>query len=160
MKKLFYIFLIAVTLMALTACGPKAERDTANFFTAFVSKVEQTAGSFMAVFSSKAEKSAKAFFKAIEHSDFTSAKEHTTEQGQQLLGMFESLTESMSDAQKAEMNKTKHKILKTVVEGDSAIVTFEQWETDAPEDKNVHELKMKKIDGAWKVDLAKEDLNK
>lgn len=130
MKKLIYILLIAVVLLALTACG------------------------------SKAEKSAKEFFNAMENQDFAAAKNHTTEQGQQLLTMLESFTENMSDEQKAEMTKTKYNILKTVEKDDSAIVTFEQWDVDSPEDKDTHELKMTKIDGAWKVDLAKEDLDK
>ncbi|MCB5270823.1 MAG: DUF4878 domain-containing protein [Candidatus Cloacimonetes bacterium] len=130
MKKLFYILLIAVALLALAACGAKSEKP------------------------------ARAFFDALENHDFTTAKSHTTEQGQQLLEMLESFAESMSEEQRTEMNKTRYNILKTVEDKDSAIVTFEKWETDRPDEKSVHELKMVKIDGIWKVDLAKEDLDK
>ncbi|MCB5253361.1 MAG: DUF4878 domain-containing protein [Candidatus Cloacimonadaceae bacterium] len=130
MKKLVYVFLIGLTLLALTACGVKAE------------------------------KSAKEFFNALEKQDFEGAKKHTTEAGQQLLTMVESFAENMSEEQKAELSKTKYNILSTVEDGDNAVVNYEQWEEDSPEDKVTHELKMIKIDGAWKVDLAKEDLDK
>ncbi len=130
MKKLFYILLIVLVLLALTACGAKPE------------------------------KTAKAFFDAMENHDFATAKAHTTEQGQQLLEMIESFSENMSEEQKDQMKKAKYNILKTVQTDDTAIVSFEQWETDTPEDKSVHALNMVKIDGTWKVDLAKEDLDK
>ncbi|MCB5264662.1 MAG: DUF4878 domain-containing protein [Candidatus Cloacimonetes bacterium] len=130
MKRLVYILLISLALFALAACGAKSEKP------------------------------ARAFFDAIENNDFAAARKHTTEQGQQLLEMLESFAENMSEEQKTEMKKTRYKILKTVEEEDSAIVTFEKWNTDSPDEKNIHELKMKKIDGTWKVDLAKEDLDK
>lgn len=130
MKKLVYTLLIAIALLALAACGAKSEKQ------------------------------ARAFFDAIESHDFAAAKSHTTEQGQQLLEMLESFAESMSEEQRAEMNRTRYKILKSVEEKDSAIVTFEKWETDTPDEKSTHELKMVKVDGNWKVDLAKEDLDK
>lgn len=130
MKKFVYVLLIVVTLLALTACAAKAE------------------------------KTAKAFFDALENQDFASAKKHTSERGQQLLTMIESFAENMSEEQKAEMGETRYKVLKTVEEKDSAIVTFEQWQEDRPDSKAVHEIKMKKIDGTWKVDLNKEDLDK
>ena len=130
MKKLVYILLIALALLVLAACGAKSEKP------------------------------ARAFFDAIENHDFAAAKSLTTEQGQQLLEMLESFAQSMSEEQRAEMNKTRYNILKTVEDKDSAIVTFEKWETDSPDEKSIHELKMIKIDGVWKVDLAKEDLDK
>lgn len=130
MKKTVYILLIVVTLLALAACG------------------------------SKPNHTARAFFDAIENQDFATAKKHTTEHGQQLLEMIESFAENMSENQRSEMNKTKYKILETVEDKDSAIVTFEQWGEDSPDNKNVHTLRMKKIDGNWKVDLAKDDLDK
>jgi hypothetical protein len=130
MKHIAYILLIAMALLALTACGNKVEN------------------------------AAKSFFDAMERQDFEAAKAYTTEQGQQLLSMMQSFAENMSEEQKEGYEKLKYNILETVEDGDSAIVTFEQWEVNNPEDKDVHELKLKKIDGSWKVDLAKEDLDK
>jgi len=130
MKKVLYILLILLALLALSACGNKAEKAARNFFD------------------------------AMENQDIAKAKTYTTEQGQQFLSMLESFSASMSDEQKAEMEKMQYTILETVEDGDTALVTFEQWEVDSPDDKETHELKLIKVDGSWKVDLAKDDLDK
>ncbi len=130
MKKVFFILLITITLLALSACG------------------------------SKPQSTARKFFDAMENQDFAGAQKYVTDEGQELLNMMQSFSENMSEEQKAGYEKLKYNILKTVEQGDSATVTFEQWDENNPEDKNVHEIKLKKIDGSWKVDLAKENIDK
>ncbi|HCM16460.1 MAG: hypothetical protein WCY87_02740 [Candidatus Cloacimonadales bacterium] len=130
MKKISILLLIIVALLGLTACG---------------NKVESTA---------------KSFFKALENQDFEAAKKLSTEEGQQLLTLIEGFAQSADEEQIADMKKTKYEIVETVVEGDSAVVKYRQWNTDKPEAKEDHELQMKKVEGAWKVHFVKDDVQK
>ncbi len=130
MKKFYYILLIVLALLALSACG---------------NKIESTA---------------RSFFDAMEKQDIAKMKDYVTEEGQQILTMAEAFTAEMSEEQKDGMEKMKYKILETTEDGDNAVVSFEQWEVDNPEDKETNELKLTKIDGEWKVDLSKEDMDK
>lgn len=130
MKQVLFILLITIMLLALSACG------------------------------SKSQSTARKFFDAMEKQDFEGAKEYVTAEGQELLNMMQSFSDNMSEEQKAGYEKLKYNILKTVEEGDSATVTFEQWDVKSPEEKDVHEIKLKKINGSWKVDFAKEDIDK
>lgn len=130
MSKLSILLVILVTLIGLSACQPKPET------------------------------AANAFFKALENQDFEAAKELSTQEGQQLLSLIQSFAENADEEQLAEMKNTKYKVIETKVEGDSAVVVYEQWDTTNPDSKESHELQMRKIDGDWKVHFVKNDLQK
>lgn len=130
MKKLSLLLLVVIAIMGLTACGNKAENT------------------------------AKSFFKALETQDFDTAKKLATEDGQQLLTLIQSMSESAPEEQKAELTKKRYNVLETIVEGDSATVKYEEYSTDNPDDKTTQELQMLKVEGSWKVHFAKDDIQK
>jgi len=130
MRNLRILLLVFLALVGLTACAKKPEPV------------------------------AKAFFKALENQDFEAAKKLSTQEGQQLLSLIQSLTENVSEEQKAELLNTKYQVLDTIVDGDNATVTYERWEADSPESKESLTIQLKKIDGDWKVHFVKDDLQK
>ncbi|MCK9557897.1 MAG: DUF4878 domain-containing protein [Candidatus Cloacimonetes bacterium] len=130
MKKISILLLVIVALLGLAACG------------------------------NKAESTAKSFFNALENQDFDAAKKLTTEEGQQLLTLVEGFAQSAGEEQIADMKKNKYEVVETVIDGDSAVVKYRQWNTDKPDEKEDHDLQMKKVDGAWKVHFVKDDVQK
>jgi|SRR5690554_2124201 predicted small lipoprotein YifL len=130
MKRFLYIILIIMALVALSACGKPAEKTARNFFD------------------------------AMEQQDFAKAKNFVTEEGQELLTMIESFANSMSEEQKDEMVAMRYNITEVIEEGDAATVRFQQWEVENPDNIQDQELKLVKVDGNWKVDLAKDDIDK
>jgi PBP1b-binding outer membrane lipoprotein LpoB len=80
MKKLSLLLLVVIAIMGLTACGNKAENT------------------------------AKSFFKALETQDFDTAKKLATEDGQQLLTLIQSMSESAPEEQKAELTKKRYNL--------------------------------------------------
>nr|MDK2851108.1 hypothetical protein [Candidatus Cloacimonadota bacterium] len=130
MKRLLYIILIILALMALSACEKSSEKTARNFFD------------------------------AMEQQNFAEAKKYVTQDGQELLSMIETFANSMSPEQKDEMIAMRYKITEVVEQGDSATVRFQQWELNNPEEIQDQELKLVKVDGDWKVELAKDDIDK
>lgn len=130
MKKIFIAILVLSILFALSACGNKAEKVAQNFF------------------------------KALEKQDFTTAKQYASKQSQELLTFAEGFVKSMSEAQKEEMQSMKYKILETKVDGETAIITYEQWENTDPGKKETKTMNMIKEDGEWKVKLDKGNVGK
>jgi len=126
-KRIIVALLLVATLFALTACG------------------------------NKPEKTAQAFFNAMETHDIAAAKKLATQDSQALLTMAEGFLTEMDADQKAKLDKLKYNILETKVDGDSAVVTYEEWEAASPEAKKTKTLNMVKEDGNWKVKVEKED---
>lgn len=130
MKKMIILLLVMVAIFALAACG------------------------------NKAESTAKAFFKALENQDFDAAKKLSTDEGQQLLNFLQEFSKNASEDQLSELRNTRYEILETVIEGDSAVVKYKQWNTETPDKIENHDLQMQKVDGAWKVHFVKDDVQK
>ncbi len=130
MKRLILAILVIVVLLAVSACGKKPETT------------------------------ARAFLDAVAEHDFAKAKELATEDSQALLSMAESFVNEMSDEQKTEMEKKEYAITKTEIDGDNAIVTFEEWELSKPDQKKTNTLNLVKIDGDWKVKVEKGNAGK
>lgn len=130
MKKMIILLLVMVAIFALAACG------------------------------NKAESTAKAFFKALENQDFDAAKKLSTDEGQQLLNFLQEFSKNASEDQLSEIKNTRYEILETVIEGDSAVVKYKQWNTETPDKIENHDLQMQKVDGAWKVHFVKDDVQK
>ncbi|MCB5259917.1 MAG: DUF4878 domain-containing protein [Candidatus Cloacimonetes bacterium] len=130
MKKMIILLLVMVAIFALAACG------------------------------NKAESTAKAFFKALENQDFDAAKKLSTDEGQQLLNFLQEFSKNASEDQLSELKNTRYEILETVIEGDSAVVKYKQWNTETPDKIENHDLQMQKVDGAWKVHFVKDDVQK
>lgn len=130
MKKLILAILVIVTLLALSACGKKPENT------------------------------ARAFLDALEKHDFAAAKQLATEDSQALLSMAESFVNEMTAEQKTEMDQKGYEITKTEVDGDSAVVTFEEWDVENPSEKKTNTLNLVKIDGDWKVKVEKGNAGK
>ncbi len=127
MKHIIVAMLLVATLLALTACGAKPE------------------------------KTAQAFFKAMETHDIAAAKKLATQDSQALLSMAEGFLTEMSAEQKAKLDKMKYNIIETKVDGETAVVSYEEWEASSPEAKKTKTLNMVKEDGAWKVKVEKEN---
>lgn len=100
----------------------------------------------------KPEDVAKAFVTAIADEDFETAKKHATEETKKMLGMMESMMSEMGDkaggGETGEFKEVKEKDI-----GDKkGTVTYccdENGEDD--------EVKLKKVDGEWKVHMDKEN---
>ena len=105
----------------------------------------------------KPEKTATAFLSAVQAKDFEKAKEYTTDEGKELLTMAATMTASMDEQ---EDENITFNIIETVVEGDSAVVKYEEIDGDNPDSKKEQELQMVKVDGDWKVALSKENAEK
>lgn len=96
------------------------------------------------------EEVTETFVKAIGKEDFATAKEHSTEKTQKLLGMMESMMEKMGGEKK--MNKGEFKeIKKSEKDGKEASVTY-----CCNKEGEDEEMKLKKVDGRWKVHIDKE----
>lgn len=130
MKKLLIVILLIATLMAIAACNSKAKHP---------------------------ETTANAFLTAMEKKDFENAKNLATPESE---GMLELIGSFMSSMNEEEMGTFEHKILETVVEGDSARVSYEMWTTQSPDQRELQEIKLIKSDGKWKVSLEKGDIAK
>ena len=130
MKKLILAILVIVVLLAVSACGKKPETT------------------------------ARAFLDAVAKHDFAAAKQLATEDSQALLSMAESFVNEMGDQQKTEMQEMEYAITKTEVDGDKAIVTFEQWEVSKPAEKKTNTINLVKVDGDWKVKVEKGNAGK
>lgn len=130
MRKIFIALLVLTALLVLAACG------------------------------SKPETTAKAFLSALEKMDFEAAKKHATKDSQELLTMAQSFVSSMPAEKKGDIEKKKFNITGTKIDGDTAVVTFEEWEEKTPDAKKTNELKMVKEDGKWKVKVEKGGMGK
>ena len=133
MKRIIIAILVIASLLLIAACGSKA---------------------------SGPEKTAQAFLDALENYDFTTAKSLATEESQGLLTMAEGFIGQMSDTDKEELDKKGYKIIKTEIEGETAVVTFEEWDVNDPETKKTNTLDLVKVDGDWKVKIEKENADK
>ncbi len=105
----------------------------------------------------KPEATATAFLKAVESKDFETAKQLVTSDSFAMLSIIESFVQNI-DA--ADIGKIEHQITETKVNGDSAIVTYDQWDESTPDDRQSNEIKLVKVDGEWKVSLEKDNANK
>lgn len=100
---------------------------------------------------------ADSFLSAMETRDFEAAKKLATPESEGMLSIFESFMANMTEE---DMGVYSHKILDTVVEGDSARVSYEIWTSVSPDEKEQQELKLVKLDGEWKASLEKGDMAK
>ncbi|HHV37794.1 MAG TPA: DUF4878 domain-containing protein [Candidatus Cloacimonetes bacterium] len=130
MKKLLYLILVIVILFSFTACEKKQA------------------------------KVAREFLEAMDRHDYDRARELSVKSGHEILDMLESFTEGLSDAALEENANTDFKIIKTVVKGDSATVTYEYWQKAEPDSIDIVELPLVIEDGEWKVDLSKDNVAK
>lgn len=130
MKKIIIASMVLLILFALSGCGKKPEKTAQQFFT------------------------------AMEKHDFEAAKKLVTKNSEELLTIAQGMVSQMSEEQKQEMANMKYNILDTKISGDSAIVSYEEWDTADPSAKKTKEMKMVKEGGDWKVNLDKESLDK
>jgi PBP1b-binding outer membrane lipoprotein LpoB len=117
-------------------------------------------GVLLAGCAKKPDATAKAFLKAIENHDFEAAKQYTTKDSQELLTLAKSFMDGMSEEQKEEMKDYTFKIVDTKIEGETAIVTYEEIDSKDPRINTSKEMKLVKEDGNWKVKLDKNSANK
>jgi len=99
------------------------------------------------------EKVAVNFMEAVGNMDFEKAGEYTTEEGKQLMIMMSSMAEQVEESEAAQIKPGSIKVVSSSIDGDKATVVLSL-------DGEENSLAMKKVDGAWKVDLSKEDLQK
>lgn len=99
------------------------------------------------------EDTALNFMKAVSDMDMEKAGKYTTEEGKQLLAMMGAMTSQMSDEELSEMKGAKITVVSSQVDGDTGSVVLSV-------DGEENALPMTKVDGAWKVDLNKESMNK
>jgi predicted small lipoprotein YifL len=130
MKKIIIASLVLAILLAVAGCGKKPEKTALQFFA------------------------------AMEKNDFEAAKKLVTKDSEQLMTLAQTFMTQMTDEQKKEVGNKKYKILDTKVTGDSAVVSYEEWDQEKPEARSTKEMKMVKEDGDWKVKLDKESANK
>jgi len=130
MKQLLISMLVVFALLALAACSSPEK------------KAEATAGAFLS---------------AVEQQDFESAKGLVTKESEGMLSIIEGFVTSTN---KDDLGSYQHNILSTVVEGDTARVSYETWTKDSPDTKETQELKLIKTDGDWKVSLEKGNFDK
>ncbi|MDP2172686.1 MAG: DUF4878 domain-containing protein [Candidatus Cloacimonadaceae bacterium] len=130
MKKTIIALLVLIVLIALVACG------------------------------NKADKVARKFFDAMDKKDFTAAKQYASKQSQELLTFAEQFMKNLNEDQKGDMDDMKYNIVETKIEGETAIVTYEQWKKSDPGNKQSKTLNMVKEDGEWKVKLDKGNVGK
>lgn len=114
----------------------------------------------LAACSNQPEKVAKEFFNAMEKRDFAAAKKLCTEDGVQLIEILESFANRMSEEQLKEELNTRYKVLSSTIEGNKAIVKYEEWDAQSPDEVSSRELALLKVDGKWKVDLSKDSISK
>ena len=90
------------------------------------------------------------FVKAIQKQDFATAKEHATDKTGKLLDMMKSMMEKMGDDKKMKQGEFKE-IKKSEKDGKEATVTY-CCNKEGKDD----EMKLKKVDGQWKVHFDKQ----
>lgn len=108
----------------------------------------------------KPEATAKAFLQAIEKRDFEAAKQFTTKDSQELLNLAKSFMDSMSEEQKEDMKDYKFKIVESKMDGETAIVTYQEIDAKDPRINKTKEMRLVKEDGNWKVKLDKNSASK
>ncbi len=99
------------------------------------------------------EGAAEAFMDALGELDVETAKAHATEESQQLLEFLEAMAAEMPEAEKEQMQSADFTVVSSEIDGDNAVVVLDSEGEEST-------LNMKKVDGKWKVDLSKEDLQK
>lgn len=98
----------------------------------------------------KPEDVAEAFIKAVNKEDFATAKQHATKKTGNMLDMMKGMIENMDEEQKGEKGEFKE-LKDTEVKEDKATVTY-CCDKNGEDD----EVKLKKVDGEWKVHIDKE----
>ncbi|MCB5268453.1 MAG: DUF4878 domain-containing protein, partial [Candidatus Cloacimonetes bacterium] len=83
------------------------------------------------------ESVADSFLTALEQKDFDTAKAIATPESEGMLSIIQSFMQSMKEE---DMGVYSHKILNTVVEGDTARVSYEVWTSEKPDEKDQQEL--------------------
>lgn len=107
----------------------------------------------------KPAKVARGFLEAMNSHDYEAAKELSVESGHELLDMIASFSEGVSEEDRKD-NDTEFKIIKTVVQGDSAFVTYQTWSKSEPDSISTIEMPLVKENGEWKVNFSKDSLDK
>lgn len=107
----------------------------------------------------KPAKVARGFLEAMHNHDYETAKELTVESGHEILDMLASFSEGINEEDRRDSD-TDFRIIKTVVRGDSAFVTYETWSKSEPDSVSTVEMPLVKENGDWKVDFSKDDLDK
>jgi uncharacterized protein YpmS len=100
---------------------------------------------------------ADSFLTALEKKDFEAAKTMATPESDGMISIIESF---MANMKEEDMGVYQHKITNTVVEGDSAQVSYEIWTSLKPDEREKQELKIVKVDGQWKASLEKGNMAK
>jgi len=98
---------------------------------------------------------AQKFFAAIEKQDFEGAKQYATKDSEKLLDFIKAMYDKMKPEQKEEMDKKTFKVSNVTVQGDTAIVNYQEISSDDPGNPASKQLKMVKENGDWKVKLEK-----
>jgi hypothetical protein len=129
MKKTMIVILILATLMAIAACGKKANPEGVADY----------------------------FLTALEKKDFETAKKMATPESEGMISIIESF---MANMKEEDVGVYQHQITNTVVEGDSAQVSYEIWTSLKPDEREQQELKIVKVDGQWKASLEKGNMAK
>jgi hypothetical protein len=98
------------------------------------------------------ERTARKFLTAINERDFETAKKYCTPETVKLVEMLEQMTNAMAnpDAEPP----VKYEILRHTIDGDNAIVYYRESYSEFDQ-----ELKLKKVNGSWKVHFTKEDFS-
>jgi hypothetical protein len=130
MQKYGIILIILIVLVSFTGCAKKPSNVATQFMT------------------------------SIHKLDFDGAKQFATKDSEELLTLLQGFASKMSEEQKTDMLNKKFVITDTKITGDSAIVTYDQFDVQDPDNKESKELKMKKENGEWKVKLEKGNAGK
>jgi len=96
---------------------------------------------------------AEAFLNAIGKMDYKKAMEYSTEDAQQMLSLYESFQDQMSEEDKAQLQELKFTIASVEDSGDDKIVTYTTESDGMSEDQQL--ILVKETDG-WKVDFKKD----
>jgi hypothetical protein len=121
------------------------------FFTLFLG-LNALLFSSCSFFAEKPSKNAEKFLTHFYALEFDEAKQFGTKSTGELLDVLKSFMAMLSEEDK---KKKTFAILEETIDGDTAVVTFQEDGSKEPETLN-----MVKEDGKWLVNMSKEDLNK
>ncbi len=99
---------------------------------------------------------AENFLKATQAEKFDDAKKYCTDETGKLLDMMSSFAKMGDKDKKEKKEEKKFTMGEEKIDGDNASVTYKMEGKDAVEQT----IKMKKVEGKWKVAISKDDMSK
>lgn len=105
------------------------------------------------------ENVAKSFFDNMYSGNFEAAKEYGTTDTKSMLSMMESFGAKDQFKDKMKDADVKVEVLETNVDGDAATCKLKISDSKSDKTEEV-DVKLKKVDGKWLVDMKKEDTKK